>query len=342
MKTKAIVFDRPNAVSVKTFDMREPGPGELLVATEYSCISPGTELRTFRGDERAAGAFPLIPGYAMVGRVLHGGEGTTLAEGTAVYCMGTICSGPFGSFSSGHLSCGIVPEAWATPIPAGLALREAVPAVLGAIALHGRNLVPDVAGKRALVVGLGVIGKFSARLFALAGADVTACDLSAERVALAARAGIRAVCPQRDAPLVDGGAEIVVDSTGSAKALAWALKQARVPPWEPTGAYAAPVWCVIQGSYPEGIDVPYQTAFMRELRMVFPRSACYCDIAQTMELLRTGALNCQDLLSVEARPEEAPDIYAKLATEDANMMTAIFRWGQNSESPSERSPVHAR
>jgi len=326
MKAKAIVFDQPNQLSVRTFEMREPGPGELLVATECSCISPGTELRTFRGDERAAGAFPLIPGYALVGRVIRGGAGTTLPEGAPVYCMGTIYSGPFGSFSSGHLSCGIVPEAWATPIPEGLALRDAAPAVLGAIALHGRNLVPDVTGKRTLVVGLGAIGQFSARLFALAGADVTACDLSAGRVAIAARAGIRAICPQGDATLVEGGAEIVVDSTGSAKALAWALKQARVPPWQPTGAYAEPVWCVIQGSYPQGVDVPYQTAFMRELRMLFPRSACYSDIADTLELIRAGRLHSADLLSFETRPEDAPDAYARLAAGDGDCLTAVFRW----------------
>jgi len=207
-----------------------------------------------------------------------------------------------------------------------LAFREAVPAVLGAIALHGRNLVPEVAGKRALVVGLGVIGQFSARLFAVAGADVTACDLSAARVALAARAGVRAVCPQGDAPLVDGGAQIVVDSTGSGKALAWALKQAHVPPWKPTGAYAEPVWCVIQGSYPEGIAVPYQVAFMRELRMLFPRSACYGDIADTMELIRTGRLPCRDLVTLEATPEDAPRVYAAMARGDSDLMTAVFRW----------------
>jgi len=171
-----------------------------------------------------------------------------------------------------------------------------------------------------------VIGQFSARLFALAGADVTACDLSARRVALAARAGIRANCPQGDTLLVDGGAEIIVDSTGSIKALAWALKQARVPPWEPTGPYAEPVWCVIQGSYPEGVDVHYQTAFMCELRMLFPRSACYSDIAETMAHIHAGRLHGADLLSFESRPEDAPDAYARLAAGDGDCLTAVFRW----------------
>lgn len=326
MNAHAVVFAGPNEVEVQSFALREPGPGELLVAAAYSCVSPGTELRTLRGEEAAAGPFPLIPGYALTGCVVRGGDGTTLPAGTPVYCMGTSHSGPFGSFSSGHVSLGIVPESQAIPLPEGLSLRDAVVAVLGAIALHGRNLVPAVAGKRVLVVGLGVIGQFSARLFALAGVAVTACDLSPERVALARAAGLQAVCPAGDEPLVKGGAEVVVDSTGVPAVLNWALRQAHVPGWDPAGPYAEAVWCVVQGSYAAEVPIHYPTAFMHELRLVVPRSTCYSDIAETMRLIRDGHLACEDLISLEAGPEEAPAIYARLAGKEAELMTAVFRW----------------
>ncbi len=328
MNAKAIVFTSPNEVSLEEFELRAPGPGEVLVEAGYSCISPGTELRCLRGEEAAAGPFPLIPGYAMVGRVVETGEGVTLAQGTPVYCLGTAYSGPFGSFSSGHVSYGIAPESGALPLPQGLALRDAVPAVLGGIALHGRNLLPEVKGKRVLVVGLGVIGQFAARLYQLAGADVTACDLAPHRVELAVRAGLRALAPNGDEPLIDGGAEVIVDCSGSPAALNWALRQASFPAWNPGGDYAAPVWFVVQGSYGGGVSVDYPTAFMREVRMVFPRSVNYSDISDVMTLIRDGSLHCADLLT-EATPEEAPRIYRRLLDGDTGCMTAIFRWAND-------------
>ncbi len=326
MDAKAIVFERPNQVGLGEFAMREPLAGELLVKTEYSCVSPGTELRCLRGEEAAAGSFPLIPGYATVGRVVEAGAGVEIAPGTAVYCLGTSYAGPFGSFSAGHLSCGIVAAAAAVPLPAGLALRDAVPAVLGAIALHGRTLLPEVKGKRVLVVGLGVIGQFSARLFQLAGAEVTACDRSPQRVRLAAAAGLHALCPAGDQPVVEGGAQIVVDATGSPTALDWAVGQACIPAWNPAGGYAEPVWLVVQGSYPATVEVDYQAAFRRELRLLFPRSVTYADIAETMQLVRDGRLRCADLLSFESRPEDAPAAYARLAAGDGDCLTAVFNW----------------
>ena len=45
MQGKAIVFSAENKVDISSFDLRNPQQGEVLIQAEYSCLSPGTELR---------------------------------------------------------------------------------------------------------------------------------------------------------------------------------------------------------------------------------------------------------------------------------------------------------
>ena len=67
-------------VVVETFEIPEPGPGEVLVRVNRSQVSAGSEKGRFRGtsrpDPRAPlGYNPLQPGYTTVGRVQAVGPG---------------------------------------------------------------------------------------------------------------------------------------------------------------------------------------------------------------------------------------------------------------------------
>ena len=49
MNARSILHVGINEVAVRDVDVRDPGPGEVLIETVYSGISPGTELRCLRG-----------------------------------------------------------------------------------------------------------------------------------------------------------------------------------------------------------------------------------------------------------------------------------------------------
>lgn len=89
MQSTAILFTAANEIALGSFELPEPGPGELLLQTRYTCVSPGTELRVLSGKQADLPAWPLIPGYALVGEVVARGAGTQIAEGTLVFCTGT-------------------------------------------------------------------------------------------------------------------------------------------------------------------------------------------------------------------------------------------------------------
>ena len=89
MRAQAIVFTGEGEVELRGVTIPEPGPGEVLVETVYSSVSPGTELRCLAGGQPGQPPWPYIAGYALTGHVLRRGEGVDVAEGTPVCAAGT-------------------------------------------------------------------------------------------------------------------------------------------------------------------------------------------------------------------------------------------------------------
>lgn len=90
MIRQSLFFMGPHRVEVREEPLAPPGPGQVLVQTLISAISPGTEMLVYRGqapgdlavDETIpalAGRFdfPLKYGYSAIGRVIALGEGVS-------------------------------------------------------------------------------------------------------------------------------------------------------------------------------------------------------------------------------------------------------------------------
>ena len=70
MKTPAIIFNAPGQVALgqTEIDPAQLRADQVLIDTEASVISPGTELAILSGKEGWA-PLPYIPGYGAVGRI---------------------------------------------------------------------------------------------------------------------------------------------------------------------------------------------------------------------------------------------------------------------------------
>jgi 2-desacetyl-2-hydroxyethyl bacteriochlorophyllide A dehydrogenase len=88
MNRHSVWFDNARSISVREEPLPSPGPGEALVETIVTAISPGTEMVIYRGEAPEAMpadttiaalkdsfAYPLKYGYAAVGKVTHVGPG---------------------------------------------------------------------------------------------------------------------------------------------------------------------------------------------------------------------------------------------------------------------------
>jgi 2-desacetyl-2-hydroxyethyl bacteriochlorophyllide A dehydrogenase len=327
MNARALAFTAVNSVELLEVEIPEPLPGEVLIETELSAVSPGTELRCLAGLQANAKPWPFIPGYALVGTVIRVGSGVNLPVGSRVFCAGTQRA-DMDRMWGGHVSHAVALEPSVFVIPDGVTWLEASLTALASIAHHGLHLSRPQSGERIAVIGLGAIGQLSAQLHALSGAEVAVTDSLPYRRETARACGLNALEPQGSlretfASVFPNGADVIVDATGSPAVFTQALEVARIPSWHDPLALGGRY--LIQGSYADGLNVPYDPVFQRELQLLFPRDTQPRDRLAVLELLAHGKLNLAPLVR-EYAVRDAPRAYAALQSLEAGLVTAAFRW----------------
>lgn len=328
MQSQAVLFRDIHQVAVASVEIPAPSPGEVLIKTAYSAISPGTELRCLAGKQPNAAPWPVIPGYSLSGRIAACGEGVDLPLDTPVFATGTRRAS-VNLMWGGHVAYAVTSAVSVFPLPDGVSMLAASALHLAAIAYHGLRLARPLPHETVVVLGLGAIGQMSARLFAAAGARVLAADLSPARVALAQAAGVEAFTPSGAVgPAVrqrlPEGADIVVDATGAAPVLHQAIEIARELGWDDSPLQGARI--VVQGSYPEDISIPYQAAFLKEANILVPRDMQPRDVRAVSDLMTRTSFRIDDLLTAIVTPDRAPEIYARLRHAAGEMVMAVIAW----------------
>lgn len=166
MIARSVSFRAPEEVCIEEFAVPEPDSREVLVETECSGISPGTELLLYRGqapedlpaDESIQALsgdleYPISYGYAAVGRVVETGAGVNdewLDERVFAFHP--------------HASHFCVDPSDLQPVPEAIPSEAAtlLPNVEAAV-----NFAMDAApivGERAVVFGQGVLGLLTTAL----------------------------------------------------------------------------------------------------------------------------------------------------------------------------------
>jgi len=226
MKARAVQFVAPRRVELREVELPDPSEGRILVATEWSGISSGTELLAYRGEidpdlplDETLGAlagtfaYPFGYGYSAVGRVVR--PAAPFQEGQRVFAFHP------------HQDRFVVEAREAVPVD-GLDPRAATMYPLVETAVQVCLDAAPRFGETAVVVGLGAVGILAAALLARAGAVVLGSEPEPARRAAAGAFGVRAVDPGDVAEVVDAetrgrGADLVVEASASPQALASSL-----------------------------------------------------------------------------------------------------------------------
>lgn len=180
MKGKRVVWPSRAQVEIEEFEFPLLGDDELLVATECSLISPGTERAFLLGLPNAQGNYPSYPGYSNIGVVIdRGGNVSDFNIGDRVVS------------SKGHTSHFVATsDSLLKVAEAGLASEEGVFFNLCTIAMQGVRKAKIELGESVLVLGGGLIGLFGMQLAKLSGGlPVITADLSDSRLQLAKQVG---------------------------------------------------------------------------------------------------------------------------------------------------------
>jgi len=170
-----VIFTDRRKVKLTDFPIPAPGPGEMLVKTERTQISIGTELAVLMRDDETTGKhwedygkFPFSAGYTNVGIVTDVGEdvdSTWIDKRVASYGF--------------HSMYNIVKPSGVYTIPEGIDADDALFFVLSEVAMNGLHRSKFMWGDSAVVYGAGVIGQLTAQYLSLAGAfPVFVADVS--------------------------------------------------------------------------------------------------------------------------------------------------------------------
>ena len=233
MTGRAAIVREANLVEIEEIEIPGPiGPSEVLVQTECTFISAGTELANFTGLDPGVHVpgswnhFPARPGYANSGRVIELGSAVeSLAVGDRVFTQH--------KHVSHHLVAVDDPDTIAVPVPADVPSDLAAAVRMGMVAITAPQVADNHLNDWVVVFGLGLVGNLAAQLFALDGARVIGVDPVSTRRQLAQRVGIQRVIGEEMSSIVDqvrditgGGAQTVVEAVGHAGVAATAIHSA--------------------------------------------------------------------------------------------------------------------
>ncbi|MGB7160190.1 MAG: zinc-binding dehydrogenase [Tepidisphaeraceae bacterium] len=324
MHIRHIVFTRQGEATIQDARLEPPtDAGQLLVRAEHSVISPGTELAFLHGLPNTPRMYPVHPGYTGVGVVEHAGAtaGKDFKPGDRV------------AGSLAHASHAVLNASECVHLPASAEPRRFAAWHLVSIALQGVRKGRVELGETVLVLGLGIIGNLAAQLARAAGTTFVAgvdpvdwrrqaclaADACAADIDRAKQSG-----PQR---VRDGGFDLVIEATGVANAVNTAFAAVR--------RLGRVVLLGSTRGVTESVDF-YNDVHKKGLTIIGAHShlradsqalfTAASDQRTAVELIASGRVDADALVTEWATPDQAPRAYARLIAREARLMTIGFDW----------------
>lgn len=345
---KAIAYMAINKIEVREYALGPVGPTDIVVQTRYTMVSSGTELRALGGHYGAKDRYPLIPGYSSVGEVIEvGKEVAGFRVGDRVSCRNPKPLPGVNSMWGGQASVQVqatTGEDRPVLLPAGAEFLDYVTAEISAISLRGVIAADPKPGETAVVLGQGLIGAFSAAWLNARGCRVIVADLEENRLKRAEKWAAATVkvsdsdAEARILTLCNGGADIVVESSGSPKGAMLAYKLIRRKPQNYSKDYKVePIqfyhgdWprLVMQANYIEPVTIDPFGFFPGEgVTILAPKDRGVEDRQRAVEQFRRGTLKAVDFAQAVAAVADAPAAYAGLRDDKNNNFSLVFDWEQ--------------
>jgi polar amino acid transport system substrate-binding protein len=281
---------------------------------------------------------PTPLGYSLAGVVDAVGAGVTeFQPGDRVACAG--------EGIAAHAEMVAVPRNLCARVPDGVALEDAAFTTIGAIAMQGVRQAGLAVGETVAVVGLGLVGQLAVQICRAAGCRVFGVDLDSAKCELAVRNGAAQAVTRNDPHLE----ERLLQFTGGRGADA-VLVTAATPSSDPV--QLAVTLCRDRGTVVVlgivGMEFQFDKAIKREVQIRMSRSygpgrydpqyelhgtdypigyvrwTEQRNMDSFMELLATGAVRLESIVSHRFRFAEAEAAYAQVRDRESGHAMGIL------------------
>jgi 2-desacetyl-2-hydroxyethyl bacteriochlorophyllide A dehydrogenase len=334
---RAAVCRRPGELALE----EQPAPGSppegwALIDVAHVGIC-GTDFHIFEGKHPFL-AYPRVMGHEVSGTVVEINGSATVAVGQDVIVNPYLSCGKCAACRQGKPNCcvsiqvlgvhrdGAMSEQILVPVanllPAGgLSLVEAATVEFLAVGAHAVRRSMAVEGGRALVIGAGPIGLGTALFARIAKQQVTIMDVSAERLALAARQlgfltidGSKGRVLERILDRTAGaGFDVVYDATGNTESLKAAF------------AYVAHGGVMVMVSVVQD-DITFSDPefHKREMMLIGSRNATRADFEHVVASIRGGKIPVDQLVTHRTTLRDSPRDIAAWAHQKSGLIKAMI------------------
>lgn len=301
----AVMLSGDRSVTLRTLPLKEPGAHDLVVETELSGISTGTEKLFWSGTMPPfpGMGYPLVPGYETVGRVIHAPAGSGLLA-KRVFVPGSYSFADTHCLFGGAASRLVVPSERAV-LADSLEPHQALALSLAATAYHAiaEGEAPD------LIVGFGVVGRLLFRITQALGHP--APQVWEVNPARASAEGITATTAEQDQ---HKAYRSIYDASGSADAIDGMI-----------GALSKGGTLCLAGFYTDRIGFTFAPAFMKEARIRIAAEWSRPDMDAVLGLVARGRLSLDGLMTHTMPAGEASSAYRQAFT-DPQCLKMCLDW----------------
>lgn len=322
----AVLHEFKQPLAIEEVGCPQPGAGEVLIQVE-ACGVCHSDLHVADGDWPQFVKIvkkPLILGHEIAGRVVEKGAavrdlsvgdrvGTPWLHWSCGQC--DFCREGYENLCAAQKITGVTvdggfaeyvkaPASHTEKIPPGLAAVEAAPLFCAGVTVYrALNQAGIRPAERLAVFGIGGLGHLAVQIGVAWGAEVTAIDVSEEKLTLAKSMG---ACATFDAGAPDtvkairsrGGAQVAIVTSGSRSAYELAFHCLR-----PTGTL------LVVGLPAENVCFPPVLMAAKEVRIRASTVGTRQDLREVLAMASAGKLRCQ----VAPRPlVEANEAFAEL------------------------------
>ena len=330
-----IVFEAKGKAALREFEVPELKADEVLIENDYSALSAGTEranLISLPNTGTAEYGFPQQSGYSATGHVIAVGKGVSnLNVGDkAIVAWG------------GHRSHTIKKAYSVFKIEDDSTdMLDASFAHIASFSFLGVRKLKIELGESVMIAGMGILGAFALQIANLSGAiPVIVSDFNPARCELALQLGASTTFSPGEDDFIEkvkaatggDGPNAVVEVTGSAVALQQALEYIA---WE---GRISLLGCTRISDMPidfykyvhrRGISMIGAHTFTRpKQESAHGRWTEHDDYRTFLKLVAAKKLQVRPLISEIVSPQDAPEVYRRLAETKNPPLGIAFDWSK--------------
>jgi len=340
---KALVNTAPYVLELQDWPVPAYGPNDLLIRVR-ACAICGSDIKGYSGKTGRRQP-PIIMGHEASGVVEAMGANVTgfrpgerVCFDSTVYCQRCIyCLNGQRNLCANRQVVGVsegtyrrhgamaeyvvVPHWIAVHMPDNLSFAQAALIETASVGVHAANRTPLTLNDTVVIVGTGAIGLVALQAIRLKGAGkVIVTDLSLPRLELARKIGADATI-RADVPDLLGalraatgpeGADAVLEAVGIQETVDTALKITRKG-----GALT------LIGNVMPRVEMGLQEIVTREITL-YGVCASNGEYADCVELVASGRINVDPLITETARIEDGQAIFDRLYHGAEGSLRAVF------------------